>query len=153
MGTSTTKVVLARAGHSLQNKVSFIFMTSCFMTSYFMTSYLMTSYFMTLHFMTSNFMALYYVTSYDAWCMMHNIRCMMYDAWFMMHDAWCMMHIVSCIMHHAWHHNNPFCRSESSYYKLGRLDNDCLFWNLCWDQPTQIQTSRWFMAETWKAAN
>ena len=27
-------------------------------------------------------------------------------------------------------------RSESSNYKLGHLDKDCLFWNLCWNQPT-----------------
>ena len=27
-------------------------------------------------------------------------------------------------------------RSESSNYEFGRLDKDCLFWNLCWDWPT-----------------
>ena len=43
-----------------------------------------------------------------------------------MYDAWglCMM------------------RSESSNYKLGRLDKDCLFWNLCWDRPTNRPTNQ-----------
>ena len=31
-------------------------------------------------------------------------------------------------------------RSESSNYKLGRLDKDCLFWNLCWNRPTNPDT-------------
>ena len=41
-----------------------------------------------------------------------------------MYDAWglCMM------------------RSESSNYKLGRLEKDCLFWNLCWKPKTDPDT-------------
>ena len=31
-------------------------------------------------------------------------------------------------------------RSESSKYKLGRLDKDYLFWNLCWHRPTLPDT-------------
>ena len=56
----------------------------------------------------------------------------MHDAWCLMPDAWwwCMM------------------RSKSSNYKLGRLDKDFLFWNLCWDQPTdrpryRLQDGSW----------
>ena len=41
-----------------------------------------------------------------------------------MHDAWCMM------------------RCESSNYKLGCLNKDSLFWNLCWDRQTDRRTDR-----------
>ena len=51
-----------------------------------------------------------------------------------MHDAWCMIHDAWCMMHDAW--RLCMMRSESSNYKIGRLNKDCLFWNVCWDRQT-----------------
>ena len=33
-------------------------------------------------------------------------------------------------------------RNESCNYKLGHLDKNCLFWHLCWNQPTNPPTNQ-----------
>ena len=50
-----------------------------------------------------------------------------------MHDTWCIMNYAWCKTQDAW---CMTMRSESSNHKLGCLDKDCLFWNLCWDRQT-----------------